>query len=443
MNNTLSTSLNKSASSQTIRLPDFSGSHLAKRYASERRFRILGIASVGVAGIILLILLSSIVSKGYSAFWLHKVELNITFSAEVLNPDGSTLEEVKLKQANYLALIHNALKEKFPAAVGNRRKIRMLYGMIAPKADLVLRDMVLSNPSLIGTTKKVLLKLSDDWDSLSKGFINRDLPESDRRIKDLEINWHDQLQSEGHIHSVFNADFFTTGDSRNPEEAGIYSSLIGSILTLTVTLLISFPLGVMSAIYLEEFAPNNRFIDFIEININNLAAVPSVVFGVLGLAVFLNFFGLPRSAPLVGGLVLALMTLPTIIIAARSALKAVSPSIREAALSLGASPLQVVTHHVLPMAMPGILSGTIIGMAQALGETAPLLMIGMVAFIVDIPRTFTDPATVMSVQVYIWSDSPERAFVERTSAGIMVLLGFLVLMNAAAILLRKRFEFRW
>ncbi|WP_044283271.1 phosphate ABC transporter permease PstA [Candidatus Endolissoclinum faulkneri] len=442
MNNTLSTSLGKSTSSKTIRLPDFSGPHLAKRYASERRFRILGISSVGAAGIILLILLSSIVSKGYSAFWLHKVELNITFSSEVLNPDGGAVEEVKLKEANYLALIHNALKQKFPAAIGNRCKIRMLYGIISPKADLVLRNMVLSNPSLVGTTKTVSLKLSDDLDNLSKGFINRDLPESDRRVKDLQIDWYDQLKSEGHIHSVFNTDFFTTGDSRDPEEAGIYSALIGSILTLTITLLISFPVGVMAAVYLEEFAPNNRFIDFIEVNINNLAAVPSIVFGLLGLAVFLNFFGLPRSAPLVGGLVLALMTLPTIIIAARSALKAVSPSIREAALGLGASPLQVVTHHVLPMAMPGILTGTIIGMAQALGETAPLLMIGMVAFIVDIPQTFTDPATVMSIQVYIWADSPERAFVERTSAGIMVLLSFLVLMNAVAILLRKRFERR-
>ena len=241
----------------------------------------------------------------------------------------------------------------------------------------------------------------------------------------------------------FNATFFSTGDSREPEQAGILGAAVGSLFTLIVTLLLSFPIGVLAAVYLEEFAPKNRWTDLVEVNINNLAAVPSIIFGLLGLAVFLNFFGLPRSAPLVGGMVLALMTLPTIIIAARAALKAVPPSIREAALGIGASKLQVMTHHVLPLAMPGILTGTIIGMAQALGETAPLLMIGMVAFIVDIPGGFTDPATVLPVQIYIWADSPERAFVAKTSAAIMVLLGFLICMNALAIWLRKRFERRW
>jgi phosphate transport system permease protein len=431
------------APGQAIRRPDFRGAHLAKRYARERRFRLLGIASVAAAGVILLILLGSIVSKGYSAFWQHEVALDIVFSAEVLNPDGGPVEQETLQRANYLELVRDALKRAFPDAAEDRRDRRMLYGLVSPNADLRLRDMVLNDPSLIGTTQTVAIKMSDDMDTFAKGFIDRDLPEGDRRVKDKEIGWYDQLDSEGRVNAVFNVDFFTTGDSREPEEAGIYGALIGSILTLTVTLLVSFPVGVMAAAYLEEFAPKNRFTDIIEVNINNLAAVPSIVFGLLGLAVFLNFFGLPRSAPLAGGLVLALMTLPTIIIAARSALKAVPPSIREAALGLGASRLQVVTHHVLPLAMPGILTGTIIGMAQALGETAPLLMIGMVAFIVDIPQSFTDPATVLPVQVYIWADSPERAFVERTSAAIMVLLGFLVLMNAVAVLLRKRFERRW
>ncbi|MBX2837004.1 MAG: phosphate ABC transporter permease PstA, partial [Gammaproteobacteria bacterium] len=243
--------------------------------------------------------------------------------------------------------------------------------------------------------------------------------------------------------SRFNRTFFTNGDSREPEQAGVRAALIGSAYTLLITFLLSFPVAVAAAIYLEEFAPQNKWTDLVEVNINNLAAVPSIVFGLLGLAVFINFFGLPRSAPLVGGIVLSLMTLPTIIISSRAALKSVPPSIREAARGLGASPLQVVFHHVLPLAMPGILTGTIIGLAQALGESAPLLMIGMVAFIVDIPASVTDPATALPVQVFLWADSPERAFVERTSAAIMVLLGFLVVMNALAVILRKRFERRW
>ncbi len=268
-------------------------------------------------------------------------------------------------------------------------------------------------------------------------------PELERRVNDRQVGWYDALAAEGRIEKRFNITLFTAGDSREPEQAGVWGAMVGSFFTLMVTLVLSFPLAVATAIYLEEFAPRNRWTDVIEVNINNLAAVPSIVFGLLGLAVFLGFFGLPRSAPLVGGLVLSLMTLPTIIIAGRAALKAVPPSIREAALAVGASKLQVVVHHVLPLAMPGILTGTIIGMAQALGETAPLLMIGMVAFIVDIPTGITDPATVMPVQIFLWADSPERAFVERTSAAIMVLLAFLVLMNAAAVLLRRRFERRW
>ena len=262
-------------------------------------------------------------------------------------------------------------------------------------------------------------------------------------MSDQQLGWIDKLESEGRLEKQFNTDFFTQGDSREPETAGIWGAVIGSFYTLIVTLALSFPLGVAAAVYLEEFAPQNRWTDIIEVNINNLAAVPSIVFGLLGLAVFINFFGLPRSVPLVGGLVLTLMTLPTIIIASRAALKAVPPSIREAALGIGASRLQTVTMHVLPLAMPGMLTGTIIGMAQALGETAPLLMIGMVAFIVDIPHGFLDPATVLPVQIYLWADSPERAFVERTSAAILVLLVFLIIMNAAAVLLRKRFERRW
>ena len=279
---------------------------------------------------------------------------------------------------------------------------------------------------------------------LRKGFIGRGVAESERRVSDRQVGWFDSLADAGQVRTVFNTRFLTGGDSREPERAGIGGAVVGSLFTMLVTLLMAFPLGVMTAVYLEEFAPkNNRWVDLVEVNINNLAAVPSIVFGLLGLAVYLNFFGLPRSAPVVGGMTLALMTLPTIIIATRSALKAVPPSIREAALGIGASPVQVVTHHVLPLALPGILTGTIIGMAQALGETAPLLMIGMVAFIVDIPGGPTDPATVLPVQIFLWADSPERAFVEKTAAAIMVLLFFLILMNAIAILLRRRFERRW
>ncbi len=279
---------------------------------------------------------------------------------------------------------------------------------------------------------------SGDWQ-----IVTYLVPESARRLNDQEVSWLQALSERGALEVRFNATFFTAGDSREPEQAGIWGAVVGSFFTLLTTLVISFPIGVLAAVYLEEFAPRNRWTDLIEVNINNLAAVPSIVFGLLGLAMFLNFFGMPRSAPLVGGMVLALMTLPTIIIASRAALKAVPPSIREAALGVGASKLQVTAHHVLPLAMPGILTGTIIGMAQALGESAPLLMIGMVAFIVDVPGGFTDPATVMPVQIYIWADSPERAFEAKTSAAIMVLLGFLILMNALAVVLRKQFERRW
>ncbi len=270
-----------------------------------------------------------------------------------------------------------------------------------------------------------------------------EVPEASRKFTDQEIVWTDELVERGFVRSGLNTIFFTRGASREPEMAGVLGAAVGSALTLIITLLLSFPLGVAAAIYLEEFAPKNRWTTLIEVNINNLAAVPSIVFGLLGLAVFLNYFELDRSAPYVGGMVLALMTLPTIIIASRAALRAVPPSIREAALGIGASRLQTVVHHVLPLAMPGILTGTIIGMAQALGETAPLLMIGMVAFVVDIPMGFSDPSTVLPVQIFMWADFPEPAFQQRTSAAIMVLLGFLITMNALAVVLRKRFERRW
>ena len=316
--------------------------------------------------------------------------------------------------------------------------------MVSKSAAYELRDKVIDNPDLLGRTQTYWFLAKDDVDVLMKGKINRNLPETERRIKDFQLAWIDQLVAEDRLEKRFNSVLFTNADSREPEQAGMKGAIMGSLFTMLVTLLLSFPIAVAAAAYLEEFAPqNNSWVDLIEVNINNLAAVPSIVFGLLGLAIYINFFGIPRSTPLVGGLVLALMTLPTIIIASRAAIKSVPPSIKEAAIGLGASPVQVLFQHTLPLAMPGILTGTIIGMAQALGETAPLLMIGMIAFVAEVPSGIFDPATVMPVQIFLWSDSPERAFTERTSAAIMVLLGFLIAMNLIAIILRKKFEKHW
>ena len=306
-----------------------------------------------------------------------------------------------------------------------------------------VRSFVLANPDKIGQRVAIALPLSDDIDLVMKGLIDRTLPEADRVVSNRDLMWLDRLVNEGRVSQHFAWNLFTQGDSREPEMAGIKGALVGSLLTIFVTFLFSFPLGVLAAIYLQEFAPKNRATAIIEVNINNLAAVPSIVFGLLGLAVFINFFQFPRSAPLVGGMVLALMTMPTIIIATRAALGSVPPSIRQAALGVGASRLQVVLHHVLPLALPGILTGTIIGLAQAAGETAPLLMIGMMAFIVDVPTDITAKATVLPAQIYMWANNPERAFVARTSAAIVVLLVFLLFINAMAVYLRKNFEKRW
>ena len=303
--------------------------------------------------------------------------------------------------------------------------------------------MVKNDPSLFGTITKVKFALDDDIDSFLRGYIKRETPESERRISNKVIEYIDKLNEEGRISYEF-SDYILTGSaSGNPEMAGIKGAFIGSMLTLSVCLLIAFPLGVATAIYLEEIAKKNKITEFIEVNINNLAAVPSVVFGIMGLAIFISIFGMPRSIPLVGGMVLALMTLPTIIISSRAAIRAVPPSVRDAAYGIGASKLQVIFHHVIPLAMPGMLTGTIIGMAQALGETAPLLMIGMVAFIVDVPNSVVDPGTVLPVQIFMWADFAERMFIQKTSAAIIVLLGFLISMNALAVYLRKKLERRW
>ncbi len=416
---------------------------LKKRYAKEKRFRLYGIISLTISFLFLLILLTDIVSKGLPAFQQSYVKIDVTIDSKTLGGITADSTEDELFSARYSKVIKNALREKFPN-VKDRKQRRALNNLVSKSAAYDIRDQVIANPNLIGTTASYWFLAKDDIDVFMKGNIDRTLPEDDRRIKDFQLEWIDALQAEGRLEKRFNTVLFTNSDSREAEQAGIRGALMGSLYTMLITMFLAFPIGVAAATYLEEFAPqNNKWVDIIEININNLAAVPSIVFGLLGLAVYINFFGVPRSTPLVGGLVLTLMTLPTIIIASRASIKAVPPSMREAALGLGASKVQTVFQHVLPMAMPGILTGTIIGMAQALGETAPLLMIGMIAFVSDIPQTILDPSTVMPVQIYLWSDSPERAFTERTSAAIMILLGFLITMNLIAIMLRKRFEQRW
>nr|WP_295831643.1 phosphate ABC transporter permease PstA [uncultured Azospirillum sp.] len=403
---------------------------LRARHAAERRFRLAGAAAVALAALILVLLLGSIVAKGASAFLEARIRLEVT------------LDPAEVADRNYTALLRRALYAQFPQ-VTDRAGKRVLNDLLSSGAPYELEAMVAKDPALVGTTQTVWVRADDQIDQLVKGGYRRDLPESERGLSDAKVAATDALLASGALAQGFNTTLFTAGDSREPEQAGIGGAIVGSLLTLLVTMALSVPVGIAAAVYLEEFAPKNRWTDLIEVNINNLAAVPSIIFGLLGLAVFLGFFGMPRSAPLVGGLVMALMTLPVIIIASRVALKAVPPSIRQAALGIGASPLQTVLHHVLPLAMPGILTGTIIGMARALGETAPLLMIGMVAFIVDIPHGLTDSATVLPVQIYMWADSPERAFTERTSAAILILLGVLILLNGAAVILRKIFERRW
>ena len=413
--------------------------NLKSRLAKEKRFKAYGIISIITALTLLTILFVSIFSQGYTAFQETRIQLPVYFDQEILDPN-KTGDWNNIKKANFNGLVKQSLRNLFPEVSGRSNK-RKLYKIVSSSAEYQIRDIVNNDLSIIGSKQNIWVLADDDVDMLIKGNINRNLPENERRIDDQELMWIEYLESENLIKKVFNKTLFTSGDSSESEQSGILVALLGSFYALLITLVLSFPIGIATAVYLEEFAPkDNKFVDFIEVNINNLAAVPSIIFGLLGLAIFLNFFEMPRSAPLVGGMVLSLMTLPRIIIPARAALKSVPPSIREGALGLGASNVQAVFNHVLPIATPGMLTGTIIGMAQALGESAPLLVIGMVAFIVDIPQGFTDPATALPVQIYLWADTPERGFVERTAAVIMVLLIFLVLMNSLAIYLRKKFE---
>lgn len=413
----------------------------SKRHRAESRFRAYGMIAITISLAFLFIMVGSIVMRGTGAFQQTFVQIAVTLPAEKLDPKGTGDPEV-LRKARYGSLLKSALRERFPEATSRADK-KSLYKLVSSTAEYTIRDQVTANPSLVGGKHPFWIRASSDVDQFLKGTIDGTLDESQRRVNDLQLGWIGELKAAGQIESRFNTQFFTGGDSREPEQAGILGAIVGSALTLLICFLISFPVGVLAAVYLEEFAAKGRINRIIEVNINNLAAVPSIVYGLLGLAILLNVFGMPRSTPLVGGLVLALMTLPTIIIASRASLRAVPPSIREAAYGLGANRIQTTFHHVVPLAMPGMLTGSIIGMAQALGETAPLLMIGMVAFIVDIPTGVAEAATVLPVQIFLWADSPERGFLEKTSAAILVLLGFLILMNLAAIYLRRRLEIRW
>ena len=422
---------------------------LNKRYKKEKRFILLGRVAVSLTIIFLVILLGSILLRGISGFYTTNIFLTTNLSQEIIDPeDKKNVEEIyksswrKVARNSIYDVLSAFNKSKNIDKISRKDK-RDFLKLFSRSSEFYIRDFTLENLDSIGKEVKISIPSSSLVDQFLKGKINIAVNEDDRPINDKQISWINFMVEKNMIERKFNINFFSKGDSRNAEEAGILGAIVGSFFVILVAIIVAFPVGVMSAIYLEEFAPKNKITNIIEVNINNLAAVPSIVFGLLGLAIFLNFFGLPRSSPLAGGLVLALMTLPTIIISSRVAIKSVPPSIREAAMGIGASKMQSVFHHVIPLAVPGILTGTIIGMARALGETAPLLMMGMVAFIVDVPQSITDPSTVLPAQIFLWSDQPERGFEEKTAAATIILLVFLLTMNALAVFLRYKYERKW
>jgi phosphate transport system permease protein len=417
---------------------------LKRRHRAEALFRFYGIAAIVIGVAFLVVLLFSIVSKGYTAFVQTSITVPVEFTADIIDKKNERTTNPKvLVSANYPVIARNAVAKALGVDPADKAAMKQIQAFVSDGNRSVLREIVVNDPAVVGTTRPVTLLAAADIDSANKGQIDLSVAEKNRKVSDQQVKWLDTLKQQGAISTPFNWGLLTFGASSRPETAGLGVALVGSAYMMLIVLLLALPIGVAASIYLEEFAKKNPFTDFIEVNINNLAAVPSIVFGLLGLAVFINFFGMPRSAPLVGGLVLTLMTLPTIIIATRAALRSVPPSIRSAALGIGASKTQMVFDHVLPLATPGILTGTIIGLARALGETAPLLLIGMVAFVADYPSTPLDPATALPVQIFMWTNEAERAFVERTSGAVIVLLVFLALMNILAIVLRRRFERRW
>ncbi|KEQ04108.1 MAG: phosphate ABC transporter permease PstA [Alphaproteobacteria bacterium] len=431
--------------------PSASEARTRRRNASERRFRLMGLIAVAIGVLALVGLLVSIFANGASTFRQTYITLDIYLDPARLDKSGARdIEEIsKVSTFGYAPLIEDSLA----AAMAERGLTGIdaddAADLISGEEPAMLRRYVLNDPSQIGETVEFNLLASGRIDGYYKGRVTMASAELDRNVSPEQLMLADELKEAGILTTRFNWDFFTNPDASDtrPEAAGLGVAILGSLYMMLIVLVLSLPIGVAASIYLEEFAPRNRLTDLIEVNIANLAAVPSIVFGILGLAVFINFVGLPQSAPVVGGLVLTLMTLPTIIIATRAALKAVPPSIRDAALGVGASKMQAIFHHVVPLAMPGILTGTIIGLAQALGETAPLLLIGMVAFVREYPagppEGFFDPASALPVQVYNWTQRGDPAFFERASGAIIVLLVFLLFMNLIAIILRRRFERRW
>lgn len=412
----------------------FNPTHYAARKRAEARFSLYGKLALGFSVLMLALLLGNVVLRGTSGFQTTTITLPIVFSDARLNT--AHYADVKdIPTGTYLLLMKDALSTLFPGT-HEKAEVRELMEMVSTGASSKLRQYLIRHPKALGSHVDMVLPASSNVDQFLKHG-------DTGKLSVFQHNILRTLQESGRMGSHFNVGFITHADSRLPEQAGFLGAMAGSLLTMVVCFLIAFPMGVASAVYLQEFAPQNCFTDVIEVNISNLAAVPSIVFGLLGLSVYINMAHLPRSAPVVGGLTLALMILPVIIIATRTALGAVPPSIRQAALALGATPLQVVWHHTLPLATPGIMTGTILGLSRALGETAPLLMIGMVAFVADVPTGFADPATVMPVQIYLWATSPESGFVEKTASGIMVLIVLLLAMNAAAIYIRRKFEVRW
>lgn len=410
---------------------------LKRRYAREGRFKLYGLLAIGVAVGFLLLLLGRIIEQGHTAFYTHTVTVPVYM-------DPARVDRGYPQGTNFELLVAEQQLARFGIADDAQgSKATAMRSLFSSELKFTAAARVQANPNLIGQTVPIAAPVSDDADLFFKGEISRDTPADQRRLTDEQIGWLDRMKTSGHVAVHFNSGLFTRGDSTEPELAGVLGAVVGSALMLLVTAFIAIPLGVGAALYLEEFAPRGRITDLIEVNINNLAAVPSIIYGLLGLALFINWMHLPRASPLVGGLVLALMALPTIIIATRSSLKAVPPSIREAALAMGASKTQTVFHHTLPLAMPGVMTGAIISMAHALGETAPLLLIGMVSFIPGIPHSVGEPTGALPSLVYIWENASERAFHERTAAAILVLLAFMIVMNAAAIFLRRRFERRW
>lgn len=410
---------------------------LKARNAAERRFRLYGRIAIAVALGFLLLLLGRIVQQGWSTF----IDYRLTAQVYV---DPARIDPADPGGANYDLMIAEQLLKRIGVAddeYGSRSDA--MKELVSGDLGFQVLDRVKADPSVIGKTLTLSAPLKADAGLYFKGQVTRATPEDERPLTSEQLDWLDRLNAGGLVKSEFNTTFLTRSDSTEPEQAGVLGAVVGSALMLLLTAALAIPIGVLAATYLEEFAPKNRWTDMVEVNINNLAAVPSIVYGLLGLAVFINWMNVPRSSPLVGGLVLALMSLPTVIIATRSALKAVPPSIREAALALGASRTQTVFHHVLPLALPGVMTGAILSLAHALGETAPLLMVGMVSFVPGVPEALTSASTVLPVQIFIWENASERAFQERTAAAIMVLLAFMIIMNLAAVLLRRRFERRW